>query len=68
MSAREVATVLVVNTSGDMFYAGTWANCDEARDAAEAMEGDAVQEHVEYADSFLFGTITDAVVRSGELR
>lgn len=67
MSARPVSTVLVVNTAGDMFYAGAWASEDEARGAAENMEGDAVQEHVEYANSFLFGTITDAVVRTGPL-
>lgn len=67
MSARPVSTVLVVNTGGDMFYAGTWADEDEAREAAESMEGEPVQEHVEYANSFLFGTITDAVVRTGPL-
>lgn len=67
MSARPVSTVLVVNKAGDMFYAGTWSNEDDAREAAEAMEGDAVQEHVDYANSFLFGTICDAVVRTGPL-
>lgn len=65
---EDVSTVLVINDRGDVFYVGTWSDRAKACMMAEEMKGDNVKDHVEYADSFLFGVIEDSVVQTNELR
>lgn len=64
MSTAECSVVMVLNGQGDAFIVGVYGSAEDAERVADNAVGKSVKDVVDYADSFMFGTVDEAFVRT----